>query len=73
MDANATFLTLGQVAKQIGIKVWKVRRVYERGLLAEPSRIGGYRVVTATELPTLLETLRAVGYMDARLRTKVST
>jgi hypothetical protein len=54
---------MGAVAKRFGLPVWKVRRVFERGLLPEPARVGAYRVVTPDYLPKVEAALRRVGYL----------
>jgi DNA-binding transcriptional MerR regulator len=59
-------LTIGAVARQFGCHPWQVRRLYERGLLAEPARVGAYRVVTADDLPRIESALRQAGYLPQR-------
>ena len=56
-------LTVGAVAKHFGLREWQVRRVFERGLLPEPVRVGAYRVVTEAELPAVEDALRRAGYL----------
>jgi hypothetical protein len=56
-------LTLGEVASHFGIQLWQVRRVFQRGLLPEPDRIGVIRVIPTSLLPTIGQTLRAAGYL----------
>jgi hypothetical protein len=56
-------LTVGAVARRYGIPPWMVRRVYERGLLPEPPRVGAYRVVPVDDLPRLEAALRGAGYL----------
>jgi hypothetical protein len=58
-------LTLGAVAKRYGLSVWKVRRIFERGLLPEPARVGAYRVVAVDEVPRVEAALREAGYLPA--------
>lgn len=60
---GTSYLTLGNIAKRYGLPIWKVRRIFERGLLPEPGRVGAYRVIAAAELPALEEALRAAGYL----------
>jgi hypothetical protein len=57
-------LTIGQIARHFGCLPWQVRRVFERGLLPEPQRIGAYRVVEAADLPKIEQALRQAGYLD---------
>jgi hypothetical protein len=56
-------LTTGQIARHFGCLPWQVRRVFERGLLPEPQRIGAYRVVEAADLPKIEQALRTAGYL----------
>jgi hypothetical protein len=59
---NPTY-TLGAVARRYGCAVWQVRRLYERGLLPEPARVGPWRVVPEDDLPHVEQALRLAGYI----------
>jgi hypothetical protein len=61
------FYTLGQLSQRYEIPVWKLRRVFLRGILPEPARAGQYRVISERELPKLEEALVSAGYLDAEL------
>jgi hypothetical protein len=67
MTAAATpnFLTLGEAAARLGCQLWHVQRVYDRGLLPPPRRVGRCRVVTAEELPVIHKTLARAGFIRA--------
>jgi hypothetical protein len=56
-------LTIGAIAKHFGLSTWKVRRLFERRILPEPSRVGAYRVVAAADLPRIEAALRGCGYL----------
>jgi hypothetical protein len=56
-------LFLGEVALRLGAATWQVQRLYERGLLPPPERVGRYRVVSEDQLPTVAAALRAAGYL----------
>lgn len=43
--------TTGAVARLKGVPEWKVRRIFERGLLPDPGRAGTYRLIPASDLP----------------------
>ena len=60
----STMLTIGDVARMYGLPVWKVRRLFERGLLPPASRIGAYRVFDESEIPVIEAALRQAGYLD---------
>lgn len=60
-----TWFTLGDIAERFKIPTWRVRRLFERGLLAEPPRAGSYRIVHESDLPRIERALRAAGYLTA--------
>lgn len=44
---QAPVLTIGATARHFGLPAWKVRRLYERGLLPPAARAGLYGIVPA--------------------------
>lgn len=58
-------MTLGAVARAIGdgCQIWMVRRLFERGILPEPRRIGTCRVVSQTSVPRIRRLLVKFGYL----------
>lgn len=62
-------LTIGDIAERYGVSAWKVRRIFERGLLPEPGRVGAYRVISADDLPKIEAALRQAGYLPAEVPT----
>ena len=62
--SEITYLTLGQVAKHFGCRTWHVARVFERGILPEPRRIGILRVVSIDELSIVQAALEQCGYIE---------
>jgi hypothetical protein len=56
-------LLIGEVAAHFGVAVWQVRRCIERGILAEPARLGVQRVFFRRDLPRVEKALRAGGYL----------
>ena len=63
MQTQPAYLTLGALAKQFGLPVWKVRRLWERNFLPAAARIGQYRVVPTSQLPVVERALKAAGYL----------
>lgn len=53
----------GDAAKRLGVPSWKIRRLFERGLLPPPQRAGHLRVIEASDLPKVEEALRQAGYL----------
>jgi hypothetical protein len=46
-------MTLGVAASRLGCRPWQIRRLFERGILPEPGRVGAYRVIPERDLPTI--------------------
>jgi hypothetical protein len=55
--------TTGQVAKRLGVEVWQLLRTIRLGHLAEPIRLGHFRVWVADDLPRVEAALRKAGYL----------
>jgi hypothetical protein len=62
---SVTVYTLGDIARKCHCPLWAVRRVFTRGLLPEPPRVGSYRVVAELDLPAVVAALRTAGYLPA--------
>ncbi|HYT90016.1 MAG TPA: hypothetical protein VEL76_15020 [Gemmataceae bacterium] len=62
-NANTRSLTLGQVARTVGIDVWQVQRALERGFDFPTHKIGVYRCVYASDLPLVRQALERAGYL----------
>jgi hypothetical protein len=56
-------LTIGEAATELGLKDWRVSRLFERGLAPEPPRLGGRRVIRRCDLPALREAAVRAGYL----------
>jgi DNA-binding transcriptional MerR regulator len=63
MIAPHTYLSIGAVARRCGCPAWKIRRLFERGLLPEAPRVGAYRIIAAADLPAVEDALRRAGYL----------
>jgi DNA-binding transcriptional MerR regulator len=59
-------ITLGTISRRTGLPVWKIRRVFERGLLPEPQRVGAYRVIDEADYHKVEAVLRSAGYLPAQ-------
>ncbi len=55
-------LTVGDVARFLGIETWRVRRAVD-ALPGEAPRVGAFRVVPRSRLPLLVDELRRRGWL----------
>jgi len=62
-NTNACSLTLGQVAKTVGVDVWQVQRALERGFAFPTHKVGVYRCVYASDLHLVRQALERAGYL----------
>jgi hypothetical protein len=63
-----THYSVGAAAAQFGVPAWKVRRLFERGLLPPAARVGPYRIIPGSELPDVERALKKVGYLPEKDR-----
>ncbi len=69
----ATYFTTRQIAEQISgsrriegtVCEWQVRRLFEDGDLRDPPRFGGKRLLTADQIPFIVDALQARGWLPA--------
>src|SRR5262245_25976980 len=64
-DNMSRMLTVGEVAARFQLPAWKVRRLFERGLLPSPARVARYRVIAESDLGHVEAALLAAGYLGA--------
>lgn len=63
--------TTGSLARGIGHPAWQVARMYERGMVTERGRVGGYRIILEEDVPAILSAMVAAGYMAAAEREEI--
>jgi hypothetical protein len=56
-------LTTGDLSKRFAIPTWQILQTIRRGFLAEPARVGIYRVFTEQDLPRVQQALERAGYL----------
>jgi DNA-binding transcriptional MerR regulator len=66
---NPAVLTIGALARHFNCPAWQVRRLFERGFLPPATRVCPYRVVSASDLPTVKLALQDAGYLHAKEET----
>ncbi len=58
-------LTTRQVDELLGVKAWRVQRLFELGVLPEPPRFAGRRVVPGKMIPDIVDGLRSRNWLPA--------
>ncbi len=64
--SNQILSTRG-VADLLGTDEWKIRRLFEDGLLDEPPRFAGKRVIWGAQIPSIIDALRSRGWLTPAL------
>jgi hypothetical protein len=56
-------LSTGEAARLLDLAGWQIVRLFRRGLVGEPARVGRYRVIRRADLPKLRAAAIAAGYL----------
>lgn len=65
-----TVLSTRDVSDLLGVDNWKVRRLFEAGVLPEPSRLAGRRAIPREMLPQIIDAMRVRGWMPGDANEK---
>ncbi len=55
--------TTRQLADVLGTQEWRVRRLFELGIVREAERFGGKRVILGRQIPQIVDALRNRGWL----------
>lgn len=55
--------TTGELGDLLGVQAWRIARVFELGIVPEPQRVGGRRLIPAESLPAVVAALEARGWL----------
>ena len=57
------FLSTGELGELLGIQAWRIARLFELGVVAEPVRVAGRRTIPAALVPEIVDALRARNWL----------
>ncbi len=69
---NVPYATTGELGDAIGVQGWRIARLFELGVLPEPGRIGGRRLIPKSMIPSVVDALRARGWLPLPTNTLAS-
>ena len=55
--------TTGAIADALGVQSWRVARLFELGILPEPARLSGRRIIPKEMVPYVVDALRNRGWL----------
>ena len=61
-----SYATVGQIAEFLRVQSWQVQRLFKRGILPEPPRFGGRRMVPKETIPEIVAALQERGWFPPR-------
>jgi hypothetical protein len=62
-NLSRPYLSLGEVAELLSVQSWRIARLFELGVLPEPERIAGRRMIPNNMVPKVAEALRSRGWL----------
>jgi hypothetical protein len=62
-DSRPVVMDTRDAARVLGVEPWQVARLYQKGLVDEPPRVGNSRVLTPQDLPALRTAFQEAGYL----------
>lgn len=61
--ASNSYLSLGELADLLSVQSWRIARLFELGVLPEPERMAGRRMIPKVMVPEVVDALRARGWL----------
>jgi hypothetical protein len=58
---DKTSYSIGDLGDLLNVQCWRIARLFELGVLSEPPRIGGRRLIPESMIPTIVAKLRERG------------
>ena len=62
---TAPVTSVGELADRLRVQSWRIARLFELGLVAEPPRISGRRAIPVALVPNIVAALRQRGWLPA--------
>jgi len=59
------YLSLGELAELLSVQSWRIARLFELGILPEPDRVSGRRLIPKTMVPEVVDALSARGWFPS--------
>lgn len=58
-----TICSVGELAERYRVQSWRIARLFERGVVEEPPRVAGRRMIPSSLIPAIENALRAKGWL----------
>ena len=57
------YLSLGELADLLSVQSWRIARLFELGILPEPKRLSGRRLIPKAMVPQVIDALKSRGWL----------
>ena len=64
---SVPYVTIGELGDLLQVQSWRIARLFELGVLSEPQRIGGRRLIPKLMIPSVVDALRDRGWLPVEL------
>jgi hypothetical protein len=68
--AYSIIFTLGELADHLGVQSWRIARLFVLGLVPEPERKSGRRMIPKSAVPAIVTALKSKGWYPTTSTTK---
>jgi len=58
VPSTPPYLSLGELGDLLSVQSWRIARLFELGVIPEPPRVGGRRLIPKTLVPQVVDALR---------------
>jgi hypothetical protein len=65
MATSQTHFSAGELGDLLGVQSWRIARCFELGLVPEPPRVGGRRLIAQSLVPDIVAALRERGWLPS--------
>ena len=62
---SVPYLSLGELADLLSVQSWRIARLFELGILPEPQRKSGRRLIPKTMVPRIVASLEERGWLPS--------
>ncbi len=62
--------TTAELADLLNVETWHIQRIFEQGDVPEPARFAGKRAIPKSVIPTVIDALRAHGWLECTQEQK---
>ena len=63
LTTSVPYLSLGELADLLSVQSWRIARLFELGILQEPQRVSGRRLIPKTMVPQVVDSLKSRGWL----------